>query len=683
MRILIYDKLRALYEKYGNKAIYPPLFTVFFVIHLFGGLCMRYPAVDPNELSVIAVADFFAGRPWTGIMVSVEYYYGFLQGLIYTPVVVLFDDPSVQYTVMLIINSAMISIVPLIAYSLAYRFKTGKIWKCIITAFAAGGFSCYYAHTKFVWTETISIVLPWIIIWLVFRTEDCRNKASRFFMSLLTGAVCGLALAAHTRLIAVVLALTAAIILERVFFGKKFINPIAFFSALAFSALSVLTISFILWKNLWCTEDPSLLKNTLAEFFANFGSNIAGDGIMRLIETFCAQMYYYATTTWGLGAVSFCLFAAVISACIKHKARKEPQTYELDISVFSFFSVLTVIFTIVFSTLYRFSSDGYGVYQDTMMFGRFIDGVVPFALVFVLIMLFTHSISVNKILGAAAVLGVIYIAFSVVAVPTILESPSTRIAPVLGLYPLRVGAASRELLTFDSLLLTISMTFCVMGVLLVVISCTKKYRSIIISTLMTLITVYSLVFISVVYLPICSSESIMKNQSVSELSKHVYDQNGAPGITAYNISRHDALMLQFLNRNITVKVTYDIESVPENSFLVVNTGEDVSALENSRTPFLLVSECGSLRLYAYGERASAYMVSQDIGEEEKESEKETLIPEKTTASSEQTEPTTTTVPESSVTTTERTPIVSTYTLPSVITMPADSLDEDDEWAVIE
>ena len=143
-------------------------------------------------------------------------------------------------------------------------------------------------------------------------------------------------------------------------------------------------------------------------------------------------------------------------------------------------------------------------------------------------------------------------------------------------------------------------------------------------------------------------------------------------------------MLQFLNRNIAVKVTYDIESVPENSFLVVRKNEDVSALERSRTPFLLVSESGDLRLYAYGERASAYLVSQDIKESELETERDTLMPEKTTAVTENTPPpVTTSVPLTETTTTERTPVITTYTLPSVITLPADSLDEDAEWAEIE
>ena len=679
--------MRAIYAKYGNRAIYPVVFILFFVMNIIGGLAMKYPAVDPNELSVIAVADFFCGRSWSGVMVSIDYYYGFLQGILYTPIVAVIGDPGYQYAAIMVLNSLMISFVPVIAFSLAYRLKTGKIWKCLIISFVAGGYCCYFAHTKFAWPETVSILIPWIIIWLVFRAGDCRGKASRFFMSLLIGAVCGLSFAAHTRLIAVVLAVFIALLLERLFFGKKIVNFPGMLISLAVTVVPVLAITSYIQRNLWCTEDPSLLKNTLAEFFASFPEKAASDGFVRIIETLSAQLYYYAVSTWGLGAVAFCLFAAVVSSCIRHKFKHETQTYENDLSIYAFFSVLTVLFTIVFSTLYRFGREDFNTYQDSMMFGRFTDGVVPFALVFVLIMLFTHSISVNKILGASAILGLIYIVFFAAAVPVILECRSTRIAPVLGLYPLRIGAASRELLDVDSFLLTMSMTFCVMGVLIVVISCTKHYRSIIISSLMSMLTVYSLVFISFVYLPICASESVEKNKSVVKISESVFDQGGAPAVTAYKISRHDALMLQFLNRSINVRVTYDIESVPENSFLVVKTNEDVSALENSQTPFLLAAESSDLRLYAYGERAMAYLRSQDIDEDELEAERDTLIPEKTTAPVEvpQSSDTSaaTTAPTETTTTTERTPVVTTHTVPSVITLPIDSLDESDEWASIE
>lgn len=683
---MILDKLKSIYARYGNKAVYPVIFFGFLILNFIGGMGMTYPATDPNELSVIAVAQYFAGRNWSGVMCSVDYYYGFLQGLIYTPAVLLFDQAEMQYAAMMFINALLISLVPVIAYSLAYRMKVEKFWKLMVIAVVAGGYCCYYAHSKFAWSETVSIIIPWLIVWLAFRCGYCKNRVSRFFLSLLLGALCALSLAAHTRLVAVCAAVLISLILIRIFYGKKLVNFFGLLFSFALTFLGVSAVTYILQSNLWCQKDPALLKNTFAEFIANFSTNFSNNGLQRIAQTFAGQFYYFVTSTWGIGAVSFCLFGAVIAACVRHRKNKEPHTYEIELVYFSIFAVLTIVFTIVFSTLYRFSSDSFYTYQDTVMFGRFLDGVIPFALIYVLVTLFTHSISINKILGAVAVLGVIYIAFFVTAMPTILECGATRISPVLALYPLRIGAESVELLTAESFFLTMSMTFCVMALAVVVISCTKKYRSVIISLFLTGLTVYSFVFISTVYLPICRSESVAKNEYVSELSENLFNNYGAPAVTALNISRHEALMLQFLNQNINVRVTYSIENVPENSFLAVHRGEDVSALENSRSPFLLVAECGNLRLYAYGERALAYLQSQNIDESELEAEKETLIPEKTTAAvsaPEETAPPVTTVPAPAPVFSELTPAVSTYTTPAVVTSAMEEIDDDFQWAVIE
>ncbi len=671
---MIMERLRRIYEKYGYKAIYPPLYLGFFLLNFIGSLGMAYPATDPNELSIIAVADFFAGNNWSGVMCSVDYYYDFLQGLIYTPIMLFFSDPGLQYSAMIFLNSILVSFIPVLAFSLARRLGVGKIWKMLLVAFVAGGYCCYFAHSKFAWSETVTIVIPWFIIWLIFKSGDCKGKASKYFVSMAVGFVCGLSLGAHSRMIAVIISLILTIVFQRFFFRKKLLNFGGFIPALLVSIVFVGFISSYLQTNLWCQSDPSLLKNTFAEFFANFGERFADDGMNKLVKTLCGQLYYFVTSSWGIGALAICIFFAILSACIKHKRKDEPQTYSSEVSVFAVYTVLSTIFTIIFGTLYRFSSEGFNIYQDTTMFGRFLDGVIPLVSVFVLIVLFTYSIKLNKVLGAIAILGIIFIAFSLTTMPTILQCEATRISPVLALYPLRIGAESVELLTFDSLLLTMSMTFCVMGILVVIVSCAKRRRSAIISVMMTVMTVYSLVFIYAVYLPICREESVAKNSSVVGISESVYNQTGAPTVTAYNLSRHNALMLRFLNRNINVRVTYDIETVPENSFLAVNKNEDVSALENSRTVFLLVAESGDIRLYAYGERAVAYMQSQNVGEEEIK-EEETLIPEKTTVS-ETTPITVTTTPP--VTTT--TPSVST---PHILTSTENSILHEDEWAILE
>ncbi len=671
-------KLRDIYEKYGVKSVYPVIYVMFFLTNFLSSLGMTYPATDPNELCVIAVSQFFTGKNWAGVMCSVDYFYGFLQGIIYTPVMLIFRNPELQYTAIGVVNALIISFVPVLSFSIARRLGIEKLWKLLTVAFVTGGYCCYFAHSKFAWTETVTIILPWLILRLMLIMGELKNKAKTHALSVALGLLCALCLAAHVRLISVILTVVAVIVAERVFYNKKTVYLGTFIPAFLTGTVGVLAVTHILITQLWRCSDPSQLNNTLSNLFSVLGGEIENSSA-RFIQTIFGQLYYFITSTWGFGAVAFCLFGAMLSHLIKRKRENENQTYSHSICTIGFFSFFSAIFTVVASTLYRFGTDGFYTYQDNVIFGRFLDSIIPFAFLFVLAVLFTTSVKINKIVGAAAITATIFLVFFTITVPVILGCNATRIAPILSLYPLRVGADT-ELLDLNTLLLTVSMVFCVLSVFIVVISCTKKYRSAIISVILCVLTIYSLIFISGTYLPMCRQESVIKNQAVADISDSVYNQNGAPPLTLYNLNRHDALMLQFLNTNVNVRITYDIESIPENCFVAVKVDEDVSALLGGRMPFLLIDENESLRLYAYGDRAVAYMRSQNVDESEQEAENTPLITtaETTTTPAE----TTATSPSRTSFTTERTPVISTYIPPEVVTSHADEFGEEAEWAEI-
>lgn len=680
------ERLEAIYEKYGGKAFYPLLFLLFFLLHFTSAFGMAYPATDPNELSVIAVGEWLLGNNWSGVMCSVDYYYGFLQGFLYAPALLLFREPQSCYAAMLATNALLISFVPPLAFSAARRLGVNKIWKCALIAFVAGAYCCYFAHTKFAWSETVTIIFPWLILWLLLRAEELKSRPARAFFAILLGFCCALSLGAHLRLIAVVLAVFAALGIQKLFFRRAVVPFLPFFLSFIVSGTPVLILSVVIRQSLWLCSDSVLLQNTAENFLLQIAAGFSAEnGIGRFFVTLFGQLYYFVTATWGVGAIALCLFGAILTRCIRRKKAGEALGYDSASLGFVFFVFFSVILTVLFGTFYRFGSESLTEYQDMTLFGRFLDGVIPFALVLVLVILFTRSVELNKLLAASGILGVIYLAFFSATLPIILEGKATRIAPILALYPLRIGADSGTLLSFEGLLLTASVTFCVMALFIVIISSTKQLRSLLISLILLGITVYSVIFIQNEYLPLCREESQRKNAAVVELSESVYNQNGAPTLTAFNLSRHEALMLQFLNRNVTVRITYDIESIPENCYLAVKSNEDVSALVNGRRPFLLVAENSELRLYAYGERAIAYMRSQNVAENEDESG--ALISEKSTSAPVTAPPPS--APETSVTTrptissTERTPMVSTYTTPAMVTVPIEALGTGDDWAVIE
>ncbi len=674
-------KLRDIYDKYGVKSVYPVIYILFFLANFLPSLGITYPATDPNELCVIAVSQFFTGKSWAGVMCSVDYYYGFLQGIIYTPIMLIFRSPEMQYAAIGTVNSLIISFIPILSFSIGRRLGIEKLWKLLIISFVTGGYCCYFAHSKFAWTETVTIILPWLILRLILIMAELKNKAKTHALSVMLGLLCALCLAAHIRLISVIVTVVAVIIAERIFYGKRSVFLNSFIPSLFIGTAGVLAVTHILITQLWCCNNPALLNNTLSNLFAVLGGNIENSSA-RFLQTIFGQLYYFITSTWGFGAISFCLFGALFSHIWRKKRAKEAQTYSHGICIIGVFSFFSAVFTIISTTLYRFGADGFYTYQDNVIFGRFLDGIIPFAFLFVMAVLFTTSIKINKILGAAAITAMVYLVFFTITVPVILGCDSTRIAPILALYPLRVGADT-ELLDFNTLLLTVSMVFCILSVFVVVISCTKKYRSAVISVIVSVLTVYSLLFISGTYLPMCVKESADKNIAVADISDSVYNQKGAPALTLYNLSRHDALMLQFLNTNINVRITYDIESIPENCFVAVKANEDVSALLGGRMPFLLIDENESLRLYAYGDRAVAYMRSQNIDETEQEAENAPLITTTEAVATVAEITTTATSPSRTSFTTERTPIISTYIPPEVVTSHIDDFGAEAEWAEIE
>ncbi len=672
-------KIQEIYEKYGLKCVYPFIYILFFLFNFLSSFGISYPAMDPNELGVIAVSQFLTGKNWAGIMVSVNYYYGFLQGALYAPVMFIFNSPRIQYAAISAINSLLISFVPVIAISISKRIGVTSFWKMLVMGFISGGYCCYFAHSKFAWSETTTILIPWLVLRVIIILIDLKNKPKAHFYSALVGFLCALGYAAHVRLVILPVIVILIMIFDRAVYGKKTVLIPDFAVSYLITTAGVLFVTYILQTKLWCCNDPALLNNTLSNLFVTISKDIDG-GAMRFVQTFFGQLYYFITSTWGFGALAFCLCGASVVHCFKNKLAKTSQTYPQGIVTLGLFSFLTAIFTILAGTLYRYPVDGFHTYQDNVIFGRFLDSVIPFALIFVMAVLFTHSIKLNKILGAAIICAIVYLVFFIVTAPVILECSFTRIAPILGLYPLRIGAAGAELLNLNSLLLTVSAVFCVLAVFVVVISCSTKKRSAILSVIICGLTVYSIVFISGTYLPMCREESVAKNEAAVHLSESVYNQNGAPPLTLYNISRHDALMLQYLNTNVNVRITYDIETIPENCFVAVKSSEDVSALLNSRTPFLLVAENEKLKLYAYGDRAVAYMRSQNV-EENPEADKPLITTTSETTPEVTTPPETTSV--STTFTTERTPIISTYVPPEVITEHEDELGEEDEWAVIE
>lgn len=609
----IRDLFHKFYVKRGSHGVMFIMFALWFTVNVIFAVQMTLPSIDPNEFGVAATGAFFCGADWSGVMSGTEYFYGYIQGLLYTPIMLLTNDAYTQYKAMLIMNALFVSFVPVLAYSIASKLGVKKPRQLIITAFICGAYVTYFAHTKFIWNETASIVLPWLLIWLLLVIGETKHLGLKHMLSVLMGFLCVISFAAHERLIGVVLALIITIITARAAFKKKMLCLTSFFASLVATIVLERITTYAIQQSVW-QASGGMLKNTAENVLENISQGFSAESLGQFFKTLVGQLYYFVTSTWGFGGLAIGIFALVTFSVIKCRRKKLPSKYSTDFLIYMLFSSLTTLFTLIIGVFYKYNS-GYSDYQDTAIFGRFLDGIIPLSLLFLLIFIFIYDISLRQLFSGVIALGAVYIPFFLFTEPDILSAGSVRLSPILALFPLRIGEAPAALYTHETFMLTASAAFCVMAVLIVIVSCAKELKKLLCAAVIAIITAYSTICVAAVYLPLCNAEAITKNSEAVNITSYLYNQVDAPPITAYRTTRHTATMIQYLNQNTKVLYTLDRSDIPDNCFIIIPSTETLRfPVSDHKLTLQELAEIDGYIIYAYGERALAYAQSQGIGE---------------------------------------------------------------------
>lgn len=677
-----YDKF---YNKLGHHGIMALLYVIFLAAHLILSFTMYLPSIDPNELSIAAIGAYFSGSDWSAVMTKSEYYYGFVQGIIYTPIMLITKDPFLQYKLMLAINSVIISFIPVIAYSCARKMGVYKPWLLSAIGVCIGFSAAYIAHTKFIWCETSAIIFPWIIILLIINTARTKGRIRKHLMSALTATAAVFAYAAHARLIAVVIAALVMIFFARLGYKKKLVNLSSFLPTFVIFMILERLMAQFMQQNLWQQNEPALMINTLENFIVGLPAELNGNGIMHFLQTLVGQLYYFCASTWGLGGIGLCIICFIAAAFFRSRkaykkglrtaigdnkkeslseikqevaisennSRKSKLSFKMSqirnndkktktsekinnenidntitglfttappsetgVSMveFALFAGISLVLMLIIGALYRFSNDSFFSYQDSAIFGRYLDGISPFIIMIVMIFIFHCGISLKHMLISTITLSAIYVTFLLVTEPITVAAESARISPVLGIYPLLFGENIGSLLDHMSILTTISVSFCVAALFIVITCCAKKLKVMLLTAIVVIISIYTCVYTCICYLPLSVAESQNRNAPLLEVSEYIYNQKDAPPVTLYRTNRHSSIMLQFLNQEIVLKSTNNQDEIEENTFIVKPIQEALHFSTDPQTgvriPLALIAQTEQYSIYAYGERAIAYAQSQ-------------------------------------------------------------------------
>ncbi|MCX4958714.1 phospholipid carrier-dependent glycosyltransferase [Streptomyces virginiae] len=291
-------------SRWHARWVVPSALALGYVLNVLFRLSLvtkqDFPTVSPDESMYLVMARILAGRPTTEIAGDQVIPAGY--SLLISPALRLTEDPVLGYHLILGINALISCLVLPMAYWGLRRLNVSQrvsyIAAALVTLIPPVVFYTQFAMAD---TPLPVLVLAWLIGLHGLFSEGTKKRRIRF--ALLAAFAAGYCLLSHDRG-GVIIALTGLVLL--VALVLKWAPRIA-----TASALALLAVMFVLkqFMTTWMISQidgaaPSQVGNAVFETLEN--TRLLRRTIMRMI----GHLWYFMTSTWGLGAL-----ALVVCVC--------------------------------------------------------------------------------------------------------------------------------------------------------------------------------------------------------------------------------------------------------------------------------------------------------------------------------------------------------------------------------
>ncbi len=585
-------QLEHFYAAFGDSGIMFILYAFSVVVNTLLTWNMELPAVYPDEISAAGTAAYFAGKDWSSLIKTIGGD-GYIQAIIYVPVFSLFSSPYAIYKAMLVVNSLLVSFIPLIVYHLAAKLGIVRVRHKLMISLSCGMYVTYIAGSKFIWNESITSLLCWVMVLCVFTAWDRKNKSARFTMSILLGFLCAVSYAANERLIALTAAILVTVLAAHFIFREKVLNLAAFAISAVLSFAAEYFVNAALRADLWGDSAGLTLTSSAGGFFGSFYSGI----------------YAFMTTTFGMGALAAALFVILMLSLIREGIRRRVDTpesntkvyepikhkYSIRLTLFALFQFLTIGFTELFTSLFPAKSSGLSSFVCCG------ENAAPFALFLVLTFIIQYGIDLKKLLLAVGIYAYSCLCFAAAGYQAPLaegaeKSLLSAILPLNGSFG--IGASPMTYLIISSCV------FSLYALLIVLVSCSRKHRTALTSVMIFTVCVLSCGAISTVYVPAVGRQNAEHTAPYCDVFALLYNTPQSPPIVAYETEPELAGLIQFLAPDTPVSLLSGNDKIPESCLLIAKNGVQ---LPNSAGSYDNVGKTSAYTVYAFGETARDFI----------------------------------------------------------------------------
>lgn len=309
------------------------IYLVVFVIQCIPCLFYSVPVIV-DEVNPLSFGFWLRGEEWTNYLVADGYYYKYGQLLLYLPFVLLIKNPIILYKVLLIVNTALISLIPIFVYRILNIYlEVESSYKAFLISVLVAILPQVFLNSKFVWAETHLLLLSWIIIFLIMKCIKNNRNSEKILISAGLGVVSVYGYMVHTRGIVLFVATFIIIFMIRILWGKKNISIVSF-----------ITVSLVM---LWIDSKIAIeIKKIL---YGNF-QNLAGLSTSFINEDYFKSLFSYEGMKVFLSEIAGWLFSCAISTYglsvfafmvgigeIKNWFRKVSEVEQRESVIFTFF----------------------------------------------------------------------------------------------------------------------------------------------------------------------------------------------------------------------------------------------------------------------------------------------------------------------------------------------------------
>lgn len=575
------SRLEQFYESFGDRGIMFILYVFSVVVNSLLTWNMVLPTVFPEEIAVAGAAAMYSGTAKWPILTEMSST-GYLQGLLYVPLYKLFENQFALYKTMLVINALLISFIPMIIYHLAAKLGVQRVHQKAIIAVSCGMYISYIADSKYIWNETVTALICWLIILSFFNAWDRNGRGSVVLSSIMPGILCALGYAACPKLLALAAALVITILIAHFMFREKTVNLLLF--GLSF------VLSFL---------GEHLIRGTLSGSInvEGFSPDYSGSFWSKIFT----YLYAFTTTTLGLGALSAAFTAVMVLKFIREGTRHKVETpesntkvyepikhtYNVRLTLFALFQLFAVLLTAVYSAL-----------ESTAPTARLTDDLAPLALFTVMVFIYLYGIDLKQTFIGIGVYVYVCICFAIEGEP--LNSISGSLAGIIPM-AFEPNADSADKMNY---LIMSSCVFSMLALIVVYAACSRKHRTILVSYSLFAVIVTSTAYLGGYWLPNEAKSAAEGLEPFRKVSDLLYNDSQSPPIIVYEADQRLAGTIQFLAPLTRVSIMEKGGKAPENCLLIAENGAEVPFEKGS---YDNVGRTDKYTVYAFGESARDFM----------------------------------------------------------------------------